>query len=70
MLRVQGNRRCWELTGPNGARMGREGGKAREALKDQEKNGKKSGLVVLIRFLHHLQHLIKIANAYILLTVC
>lgn len=50
--------------------MGREGGKARKALKDQGKNGKKSGLVVLIRFLHHLQHLIKIANAYILLTVC
>lgn len=58
------------MSGPEGARRKREGSKARKALKDQDKNGRKNGLVVFKRFPHHFQHLIKIAKTYIILIVC
>lgn len=58
------------MSGPDGTRREREGSKARKALKDQDKNGRKNGLVVFKGFPHHFQHLIKRANTYIILIVC
>lgn len=56
------------MSGPDGASIGREGSKARKALKDQEQNGRKNGLQVFKRFPRGSQYLI--ISTYLVLTVC
>lgn len=65
---------CKRIEGAGNGVVQREPGKkrskARKAQRDQDKNGRKNGLVVFKRFPHHFQHLIKIAKTYIVLIVC
>lgn len=66
---------CKRIEGAGNGVVQREPGeKGKEARpgkqRDQEKNGRKNGLVVFKRFPHHFQHLIKIAKTYIVLIVC